>query len=170
MRLTGPGNALDWTRTRAEAAVYALTARGIPLETALPLARAVLAHWARETGNGSAETDYNLGNIHRGPTSAAVPSSDPGWHGAISVRPDAGAQVEFRAYETLRDGVADYLRLLEQRLYRDAWAYLLTHPTDAPGWYRRTLAAGYSPLSDDAVAEYASIYTGLARRLGPDAQ
>lgn len=178
-RHTWRNGAEQWVRSRLEALQYALTRRGLPLELALPVARAVVGKWWIETGAGEAEYDFNAGNL------TAYGKPDPpdvrGWHGAVTARPNGR---RFRAYADLDDAVEDYVQLMEgsrgpasgewHGRYADAWRYLLTHPTEGREWYRRILADGYTEGNAQTFAELLNLYDTsqnlIAQHLGPGAR
>ncbi len=80
---TGGTDQTAWTRTRTAA----LQALGVDLQTAV----SVVAHWARETGWGRAEYNFNIGNI----------KDTAAWTGAAQVLPDG---LVYRAYADLGSG------------------------------------------------------------------
>lgn len=113
--------------------------------------RAILAHWARETGWGRAEWNWNVGNIR------AFPGA---WRGQVVWLTGRDGRLPYRAYRTLEEGVTDYVRLITRGRYRRAWDDFAQH-RDPVRWYRDILAAGYSPLTDQAVREFSRIYERL---------
>jgi hypothetical protein len=155
-RRTYPGTRWEWLRSLFDVLVHLLTDRGVPLDLALPVARALMAHLARETGWGRNEWGHAPGNIKcRG---SYAPEDERGWHGDchwLTNRND-GRQL-YRSYPNIREGLADYLRLMESRTYRGAWHHLLRHPEDGVGWYDRLMRAGYHPWSQEGLNEYRSI-------------
>jgi hypothetical protein len=162
-RRTYPGSRWAWVDTRFRALVAVLTRGGLPFDTALAVARAVLAHLIRETGWGRNEWNNAPGNIKcRGTT---APEGDDGWHGdchSLTNRTD-GTDL-YRSYPTIDDGLADYLRTLQSRRYRAAWVYLV-RTGDGLGWYDQLMRAGYHPWSQTALDEYAQIWRVNVPRL-----
>jgi hypothetical protein len=69
---------------------------------------------------------------------------------------------EFRSYESLRDGVWDYLTVQMTR-YPAAFAYLVANPADGPGWFARVVAGGYA-ADQSIVGIYPGVLSDLARR------
>lgn len=155
------GTAADfdaWLRTRFETATIVLEQNGLPLETARFVARAFLIMWWREIGpqRDKAEFNFNVGNIKCMGT--PDPVNGP-WRGYCHVLSDGLA---YRAYQSLSDGIADYVRVLRGDRYQPAMAYLIANPRDGVGWYRRLVEAGYSEGSpDEAASDFRSIDTAL---------
>lgn len=105
---------------------------------------AVLAHWARETGLGRAEWNYNPGNIR------AI-----GWRGPRVWLRGRDGTLDYRAYASIEEGARDYWRLLNTPRYRGALDLLRAgRPVD---WYAAILRAGYSAQSDQALREFAAL-------------
>jgi hypothetical protein len=122
----------------------------------------MVAQWTRETGHGRAEWWFNVGNIKGRGT--PVPDGERGWHGVVQRLADGKV---YRAYDSVEDGIEDWLRLMEgpraqgrAGLYTEAWRYLVKSG-DGPGWYARVLRAGYSPYSDGAVREFKDVVRQL---------
>ena len=139
-----------WTRSRHRALVRELVRRGIPRVRTDRIARAVLAHWARETRWGEREWDFNIGNIKAFGYRPAVTLADG---------------LEYRSYPTLAEGVRATVDLLTAPRYASAWAYLLTQRDDA-GWYSRLMHAGWHPWSEAALTEYRSVRGTVDRHMG----
>jgi hypothetical protein len=146
---TGP---YGWALSRWRALRALLVADGMPDAVARRVAAAVVAHWARETGNGRAEWGYNVGNIK-----AYQGQWDGPWH-----RLSDG--LDYRAYDALDAGIRDTLRLLRSGRYRGAWSYLVDGGTDR-GWYDRLMRAGWHPWSSRALTEYADLRAMVGRAI-----
>lgn len=158
---TAPSTRREWIATRLEAARNAL--RGIVPDRALEsIARNFVAHWMREVGptddgrparpsHYTREYHYNVGNITAGrnypgqwftlTTSGVIRRGLPG--------------LKYRAYDTLEDGVADYVHLVTNARYHDSWIYLLEHPDDVAVWNQMLATEGYSEHDADSLAEIA---------------
>lgn len=108
--LTGGG--ASWAVERKAALAQA----GITGEVAL----SILAQWDLETGGGSAEWNFNVGNIKA--------------TGAQS-RVDLGAAGMFRAFETLDDGVRAYLSFVQSGRFTPCWGVLQADP-QSDDWIR----------------------------------
>lgn len=156
---TAPRTRREWIATRLDAARNAL--RGIvPERVRESFARNIVAHWMREVGptddgrparpsHYTREFRYNVGNLTAGrnypgqwfalTTSGVIRRGLPG--------------LKYRAYETLEDGVADYVHLVSRGIYSDAWVYMLEHPDDVAEWNVRVVSAGYSGHTADDIAE-----------------
>jgi len=131
-----------WLRDRRDALAQA----GVTGEVAL----SVLAQWALETDTGRAEWNWNVGNIKPIP-------------GSKEPRIDLGSAGFFRAYDSLEDGVAAYLSLVQNAHYAECWAKLEADPL-SDAWVRCLGAKGYYPSSQDA---YASGWNARRTSLGP---
>lgn len=143
---TGGMSRPAWVNDVFAAWVYALDRRGIPFDQALPIARWITVLWWLESGEGTAEWNWNAGNVMC--TGSPDPIGTPGWHGDC-VRVGRGIQ---RAYASRVDAVADWLDLMESGHYRrSSWLYLVEHPEDGAGWYERLQADGYSARSAEGV-------------------
>jgi hypothetical protein len=151
---SAPSTRREWIATRLEAARNAL--RGIvPERVRESIARDLVAHWIREVGptddgrparpaHYTREFHYNVGNITAGRS----------WPGAFyRLTTDREGGLKYRAYESLEDGVADYVHLVSRGIYSDAWVYLLEHPDDVAEWNVRVVSAGYSGHTADDIAE-----------------
>ncbi|MEI7447947.1 MAG: hypothetical protein WCK28_23870 [Burkholderiales bacterium] len=149
---TGGTDAVAWTRTRWSAARDFLAAQGYDAARAASMAAAVVAQWARETGWGRSEWGYNVGNV----------KGYQGWPGTVQRLPDG---LTYRAHATLRDGVASVIGLLEGTRYRAAWDQL-ARDGDAVLWYRGIIAAGYHPMTPEALSEYASVRARVREKVG----
>lgn len=135
-RNTGGGGGDAWIRARRRV----LADIGVP-EWARD---AILAHWARETGLGRAEWNYNPGNIR------AI-----GWGGARVWLRGRDGTLDYRAYASIEEGARDYWRLMNTPRYRGALDLLRAgRPVD---WYAAILRAGYSAQSDQALREFAAL-------------
>jgi hypothetical protein len=87
----------------------ALAAQGITGD----VARAIVAHWSFETGGGNGEWNFNVANRKANAGEKAV---------------DLGAAGIFKAYDTLDDGVREYLALLRSSRYVECWNVLQSNP------------------------------------------
>lgn len=126
-----------WQPDRYEA----LAAKGITGD----VARAIVAHWAFETGWGSGEWNYNVGNRIALSGEKAV---------------DVGVQWN-KAYDTLAPAVDDYLALLQLPRYALAWSMLQSAPRST-AWVRQLVKSGYATLDAD---EYERRYAKALERL-----
>lgn len=135
-RNTGGGGGAQWIAERRAA----LQRLGVPQWAH----RAIIAHWARETGFGRAEWNWNPGNIRA-----------LGWSGPRVWLTGRDGTLDYRAYHDLDSGVRDYWRLLQSSRYRRALELL--RAGDAVGWYDAILRAGYSRWSPAAVDEFRRI-------------
>lgn len=141
-RFTGDRDRRRWIASRREA----LARAGVPAWAH----RAIIAHWARETGYGRFEWNHNPGNIR------AFPGA---YRGDVVYLRGRDGYLPYRAHRSIDDGVRDYWRLLNAPRYRGALEHL--RRGDPVGWYRAILAAGYSPLTDRAIAEFQRILARL---------
>lgn len=141
-RNTGQGGGAAWVAARRDA----LGRVGVP-EWAH---RAILAHWARETGWGRYEWNYNPGNIR------AFPGV---WRGDVMLLTGRDGTLPYRSYRSIDEGARDYWRLINTPRYRSVLEHLRAgRPVE---WYRGLLRAGYSPLTDQAIAEFQRILARL---------
>jgi hypothetical protein len=122
-RNTGGDN---WLVERTSALAYAVP------PVVGDVARAVLAHWAYETAWGRGEWNFNVGNR----------IALPGEKGA-----NIGPQWN-KAYDSLAEGVADYLALVKSSRYATAWAMLQTAPRSTM-WIRNLVLSGYATAPAD---------------------
>lgn len=113
--------------------------------------RAILAHWARETGYGRWEWNNNPGNIR---------AFSGAWHGDVVWLRGRDGLLPYRSYPSADAGARDYWRLLGASRYRSAMDAL--RQGDVVGWYDRLLRSGYSRWSQQAVDEFRRIYEGLS--------
>lgn len=161
---TAAGMSRDtWIHTRlreARRALTATTAGATPYTVANPdarerAARALVAHWAIETGWGEHEEGYGIAGVRAG----------PGWTGARRVGSRTGAV--YRAYPDLASAIADALSIYTRAPYAAAWEALIREPTtrprpddtsgDAREWYRAILRAGWHPYTDAAAEEFSRV-------------
>lgn len=149
---TGGDDARAWTLARWTTARDILAAQGMPLAQAGPVAAALLAHWAIETGHGHSEWGFNVGNV----------KAFQNWTGAVQRLPDG---LSYRAFSTARDGVADSIGLAQSGRYRAAWDYL-TGTGDGAGWYDRLMRAGWHPWSAEALNTYRGTRETVRERVG----
>lgn len=149
---TGGADARAWTVSRFAALRDFLAARGLDAARAAAVAAAVVAHWARETGWGRSEWLYNVGNI----------KAFRGWTGLYQVLPDG---LSYRAYQSLRDGVADTVALLESPRYRAAWDQLAADG-DGARWYDAIMRAGWHPWAQESLDEYRAVRAMVRDRVG----
>lgn len=150
---TGGADAVAWTRSRWGALRDFLAARGMPPQLAARVAADVVTHWADETGWGRSEWLYNVGNI----------KAYRGWSGAYQVLPDG---LSYRAYQSLRDGIADTVALLEAPRYAAAWAALTREGGDGRAWMDALMHAGWHPWSQAALDRYTSERATVRQRVG----
>jgi hypothetical protein len=123
-RLTGfGGDWAAWTKSRVDAALHAL--KELPLLDPESVAYSVVAHWAIETGWGSAEYNFNVGNIK---ARAGEPYVTRG-------------EGRFRAYDSLNEGISAYADLLRAR-YTECIGLLMANPESA-AWYDCLGRKGY---------------------------
>lgn len=151
-RATGGTDPVAWTRSRYDAlrsAMAAVDDRNVYRDAA---AAAIVAHWARETGWGRAEWNFNVGNI----------KAFNNWTGLYQRLADG---LLYRAYPDIGSGIADTLTLLRSSRYRAAWDYLLS-TGDGRGWYDRLMHAGWHPWSEAALTEFDSIRNRVRERVG----
>ena len=144
---TGGPPGLPWFTSRLAAAREALA--WLRLANADTVARAIVAHWAVETGRGASECQYNLGGQRafrttRGPYFRA-PSGVP-----------------FRAYPSLADGARAYVDTVRQGAYEQAWRELV-NGGDPASWYRATCEAGWHPWRETSGADFASCLRDVER-------
>lgn len=144
---TGGTDAHAWTRSRYLATVNALAGLGITGNTVRAMAIALVAQWARETGWGRNEWNYNVGNIKA-----------MNWSGDYHRLNDGSF---YRSFPTLAEGIANALALHQSSRYRAAWDYLRSSG-DAVGWYDRIMRAGYHPWSEEALTDMRSIASRVA--------
>ena len=110
------------------------------------VARAIVAHWAFETGFGKGEWNWNVGNR----------IALPGERGV-----DIGVQWN-KAYPSLAEGIADYIALLQMPRYAIAWHSLQNAPRSTV-WTRQLAAAGYATTEP---TEYERRYAGFLTQMG----
>lgn len=138
---TGGGGGSAWVRARFDV----LRRIGVPRWAR----RAVVAHWARETGWGRFEWNNNPGNIR------AI-----GWPGPRVWLTGRDGALDYRAYPSIDAGARDYWRLVSQtRRYAPALEHLRRgRPVE---WYDALLRAGYSAHTPQAIDEFRRIYARL---------
>jgi hypothetical protein len=167
------GTASAWIFARVRVLLEALAARSIPLGLSLQIAVAVISQWALESRTGSREWNNAVGNIKASGTPDAPGRF--GWHGdAMYLTNTHDGRQLYRSYATIRDGVEDWLQLMEGKVdeqsgheptrYAAAWRFLVENG-DAMEWYRRLCAAGYTPPSDEVFAAYQSVLRRYQARL-----
>lgn len=141
--VTGEGSQEAWARAR----LAALALHGITGDVAL----SIVAQWALETAYGSAEWNYNVGNV------IATSTTEP------QVKLDAGAgnPAYYRAYNSLDEAVASYIALVSGQHYAECWHLLQSAPT-SDEWIRCMGKAGYYTASQD---RYAAAWTGARAHL-----
>lgn len=164
-----------WYATRHAEAVQYLTSRGLDPQRAWWAAVALLGHWAHETGHGRHETDYALGNIR----------ANASWRGLVHLLQgdDDRAPAPYRAYASLREGVADNASLaVDGARYAPAFRALLASwgrgpfvvtssnrtvafPMDVVQWYADLTRAGWHPYSEESQATYRGTVTMAAASL-----
>jgi hypothetical protein len=105
---TGGSDKPSWIRSRYASLVSALPGFGVPLARVSAVAKAILAHWAVETGTGRAEWGYNFGNIR------AFSRTTAPWHRLSDGLP-------YLAFPTLDAGIRAYLGLASRAQYAPAW-------------------------------------------------
>lgn len=159
---TGPGSRAEWYPGRYSALVDGLIAKGLDVASAQRVGLMLLPLLARETGHGGSEYNYNVGNLR--PSNAGL--ADPGvrgWHGAYITRTHG----RYRAYDSLADGTADFLRLLTTSRYNAAYQYLVS-TGDVAGFYEQLIRAGYYPADEAEIQtarrEYESMYNSMLAR------
>ena len=132
LTMTGTKDAAAWTKSRFAKAVTVLEEAIPTLLDVDSVAEAVVAHWAIETGYGSAEYNFNVGNIKT--FKADVP---------FVTRKEG----KFRAFASLDDGIGAYAKALADR-YPDCVKMLLLSPEKAD-WYDCLHAKGYMQTAGD---------------------
>lgn len=110
-RRTGQATHAQWARSRLAVVRSILTAAGE--REPERLARAVVAHWGLETGLGSSEDNFNLGNV-----GFYARANDPS--PLYFVR---GGR-RWRAYPSLDRAARDYLDIVRGSRYSPAWEAL----------------------------------------------
>lgn len=125
---TGGTDKPAWIRARYASLVSALPSFGVPISRVSAVAKAILAHWALETGTGRAEWGYNFGNIRAfGRTTAP-------WHRLSDGLP-------YLSFPSLDAGIRAYLGLASRAQYAPAWRALLAGST-ALEWMRGICSLG----------------------------
>lgn len=153
------GNGAWWINARVSELIAQLRQQGFTWGWAASLSIPLIAQAWRETGKGTKEWNYNLANEK--PSNAHVADDHLGWHGAYIYRTGNDGKSWYRAYDSLADGVADFLWLVQLQRYQPAWRYLL-ETGDGRGWYERLMNAGYNPRFPGDLDEY----DGIIRKLG----
>lgn len=125
----------------------------------------LLAQWSFEDGRGKAMHCWNLGNIKYTPGCGhdyfqVACNEVIGGHVVWLQPPNPGTS--FRAYETLADGVADFLGVLK-RDFKAAWPAVLDGD---PAEFARLLKASRYYTADEAV--YQRGLVGLFTELGKE--
>jgi len=144
------GTTADWAKTRFGSAlslVKANWAGSVDEERAKQIALSMLTHWSIETGAGAAEWNWNVGNI-------LATDSQPYY----TAKDISGNVYAFRAFDSLTDGVAAYIKLLSSPRYAAA-AKLLADKPDEPDWY---IALGHAGWFDPTKAKPASSWEAAA--------
>lgn len=129
-----------------------------------PVARAIVAHWALETGWGVNEWNYNVGNL------IAV-----GAQQAISLMADPAPGSNLRAFDSLGHGVDSYLSLLQGN-YAECWARLENNPSssdwvDCLGLHRYYSAHRHNWVDEHGKLQkgYVESYEGTLATVTPQA-
>jgi hypothetical protein len=107
----------------------------------------LLAQNALETGNRKNMWNYNVGNIVLGGS-------------AFNYIDDLVPDMKFRAYSNLKEGTKDYLKLLSNKHYSQAWQHII-HP-DPAAFSKSLKAAGY--YGDGSERAYTKALVGLYER------
>lgn len=126
----------------------------------------LLAQWSLETANGSASNNWNLAGIKYAPGCG----SDYAQYltrEVVAGKPITVMQ-RFRAYDSLEDGAADYLRLLRTR-FGAAWAFAVAGDVQAFA-HALKLARYYTAPEDQYVAGLRSRYALLDQAIDEDTQ
>jgi hypothetical protein len=129
------------------AALRSEWADALPLE---PCSRGacllIIGHWAHETGWGHAMHCFNVGNFKHKEGDGRDYCAFPHWEIVGGVEkwfdrpPQNPPEDPFRAYDTLEDGVRDYLLSMRGR-WRGAWPFVLDG--NAPGFCHALKIGGY---------------------------
>lgn len=125
---TGGTDKNAWIRSRYASLVSALPGFGVPLARVSAVAKALLAHWALETGTGRAEWGWNFGNIR------AFARTTAPWHRLSDGLP-------YLDFQSLDAGVRAYLGLASRAQYAPAWRALVAGST-ALEWMRSICSLG----------------------------
>jgi hypothetical protein len=88
------------------------------------IALSVLAHWDIETASGTSEFNFNVGGVFATPKQKHFVSLDVG----------SNKKVAFCAYDSAKEGIADYFGVLSYERFASALVSLLMLPTD-PEWF-----------------------------------
>lgn len=142
----------EWDAARHALALATFAALGFG-EATRTLARAAVAHWIHETGRRN-EWNHNVGNAQ----------GNVAWRGAVADVPHVSHH--HRAYPSLADGVADYVRIVTSvPAYAVHTAALAGGTIDEAEWWRRLLRSGYAEHvpTDTDMTEHRSIVAQLAR-------
>lgn len=159
---TGPGSTADWARSRFAAALAEVKKRSgedLTDEAATQIALSLLTHWSIETGAGANEYNFNVGNI-----------TAYGKQAYTTLRDISGVELPFRSFDTLGDGVAAYVDLLNSSNYKAAAALLAQKPEETDWWIALGKAGWFNPTKakppstwDQAAASYAARRASLAQ-------
>lgn len=111
----------------------------------------LVAHWSLETGSGASMWCFNVGNIKGRPNG----SDGHSWtffrcneiiNGNVQWFDPPHPQTCFRAYESLDEGVADYLALVHRRFFK-SWPAVVNGD---PAAYARALKAQHYYTANEA--------------------
>ena len=144
------GSQADWAKSRFGAALAAVKAHWggeLDDQNARDVALSMLTHWSIETAQGSAEWNWNVGNI------TAV--GDQTYYLAKDI---SGETLAFRAFDSLTDGVNGYVALLASSRYAGAAKKLANDPTE-PDWF---VALGHAGWFDPTQAKPPSTWEHAA--------
>jgi len=116
------------------------------------LARAFLTLFWRETGR-SAEFNNNPGNL-------TLWGNQPGhWHTLPN------RDLHYRAYDSLDEGIRDFVRVISSQHYRPATDMLVHFPVNVVGWYEDLALRGYSGHTPAKLEEIRREATNLRQRI-----
>lgn len=116
----------------------------------------VLAQNALETGNRKSMWNFNVGNITTDGKGQFDYYDDLTTDEQIKPGVWKKMNLKYRAYQSLRDGMIDYLKLLSGGHYASAWQHIL-HPD--PVAFSKALKAGGYYTADES--KYTKALTGL---------
>lgn len=160
---------VDTIKTPVDLRTLAMALQDILTEPVVRL-ESLLALIAVETGNGAKMNNFNVGNISAS-ESYTGNARRPGWF-TITDSSSASdidlharmlrgeAPSAFRAYDSLEQGIRDYVDLLQRSRYQHLWAVMAQG--DDSSMVAELKASGYSP---DYGPQHVATFTSLRKQI-----
>lgn len=132
-----------WVLSRLAMVVRILMAAGMSAPNALKAAIDVVSHWARETGWGRAEWNYNPGNV----------KSYSDAQERYFLIDSTGSHDYYVSYPNLYEGALWTLQKASHGRYADAWRLV----GQGEDWYAALMRAGWHPYTERGLNEFRDV-------------